>query len=272
MSEKYREIIRSGEAEAFLRMVTKGFYDNSYTGLWIYEVIGREWDDMRTWAEGLKNEINPQTCTWSVGIWEWVYGVETDESLALELRRQRILAKIIGTKPINPEVIRRGVAALAGIPRLNVGVRDFTGPYSFAVDMRPTRGMIPYGRIAAYLYRIKPAHLHTDIYVSVEAQKPFTLYMGGRVGTDAELGMHEKPDDPHYQDTLHAGGRVGADGTLALHERPDTPDFRRALHAGGNFGAARKQPIPQNQNERAAATILRTGGVTTILSNISKGD
>ena len=36
--------------------MTKGFYSNSYTGLWIYEVIGREWDEMRAWAEGMKGK------------------------------------------------------------------------------------------------------------------------------------------------------------------------------------------------------------------------
>lgn len=272
MSEKYREIIRSSEAEAFLRMVTKGFYDSSYTGLWIYEVIGREWDDMRAWSEGLKNEINPQTCTWSVGIWEWVYGVGTDESLSLEIRRQRILAKIIGTKPINPEVIRRGVAALAGIPRQNVQVTDFTGPYQFAVSMRPTRGMVPYGKVAAYLYKIKPAHLHTGIHVYVEAKKPFTLHLGGGVGSHALLGIHEKPDEPDYRSTLYAGGRVGASGVLNLCEQPDTPEFRGSLHAGGGLGTGITLHVPENQTAPAATTILRTGGVTTILSNISKGD
>ena len=81
-------IIQSPEAETFLGMVTKGFYSNSYTGLWMYEVIGREWDEMRGWAEELQNEIHPQTCTWSVAIWEWVYGIEPDETLPLEYRRQ----------------------------------------------------------------------------------------------------------------------------------------------------------------------------------------
>ena len=80
MSKPDLDIIHSPEAETFLRMVTKGFYDNSYIGLWMYEVIGREWDEMRAWAEGLKTEINPQTCTWSVAIWEWVYGIESDET------------------------------------------------------------------------------------------------------------------------------------------------------------------------------------------------
>ena len=151
-------IIRSPSAETFLRMVTKGFYDNSYTGLWMYEVIGREWDEMRKWAEGLKDEINPQTCTWSIGIWEWVYGIKTDKTLQLEYRRQRILAKILGTKPVNPEVIRRGVARITGC---DVDITDFAGPYRFAlkIHMQEDGDTLPYGLVREYIRIVKPSHL-----------------------------------------------------------------------------------------------------------------
>ena len=151
-------IIRSPSAETFLLMVTKGFYDNSYTGLWMYEVIGREWDEMREWAEELKDEINPQTCTWSIGIWEWVYGIKTDETLQLEYRRQRILAKILGTKPVNPEVIRRGVARIIGC---DVDITDFAGPYRFAlkIHMQEDGDALPYGLVREYIRIVKPSHL-----------------------------------------------------------------------------------------------------------------
>lgn len=151
-------IIRSPSAETFLRMVTKGFYDNSYIGLWMYEAIGREWDEMRKWAEGLKDEINPQTCTWSIGIWEWVYGIETDEALQLEYRRQRILAKILWTKPVNPEVIRRGVVKITGC---DVDITDFAGPYRFAlkIHMQEDGETLPYGLVREYIQTVKPSHL-----------------------------------------------------------------------------------------------------------------
>ena len=68
MSKPELNIIHSPEAETFLRMVTKGFYDRSYIGLWLFEVMGREWDEMRSWSENLKSEIFVQTCTWSIGI------------------------------------------------------------------------------------------------------------------------------------------------------------------------------------------------------------
>ena len=168
MSKPDLDIIHSPEAEAFRRMVTKGFYDRSYLGLWMYEVIGREWDEMKAWAEGIKSEIHPQTCTWSIGIWEWVYGFENDESLSLEYRRQRILAKVLGTRPINPEVIRRGVAKITGC---NVDIKDFAGPYRFAltIHMPEDRDVFLYESVREYVRTVKPAHLAAFITWAFQA-------------------------------------------------------------------------------------------------------
>lgn len=175
-------IIQSPEAETFLGMVTKGFYSNSYTGLWIYEVIGREWDEMREWAEGLQNEIHPQTCTWSVPIWEWVYGIEPDETLPLAYRRQRILSKIVGVKPINPEVIRRGVTALIGGADGEVEVNDFVGPYRFEVILHPSgKNPLNYAKIFTYIREIKPSHLafeaaiETKVDITIEVDTSWNL-------------------------------------------------------------------------------------------------
>lgn len=165
-----QQIITSEEAKAFLQMVTKGFYSQSYTGLWIYEVIGREWDELRAWADGMKEEINPQTCTWSVGIWEWVYGIETDETLDLEYRRQRILAKIRSVRPINPETIRRGVAVLIGASVEAVEVHDLVGPYRFEVIIHPQETPFPYNRIDPYIREIKPSHLAFETAVETKVE------------------------------------------------------------------------------------------------------
>lgn len=157
---EFDSIIQSPEAATFLDMVTEGFYNNSYTALWMFEVMGREWDEMKTWAEGLRYEINPQTCTWSIAIWEWIYGIETDETLPLETRRQRILAKAAGKKSANPETIRRSVAAFLGVAASEVEVNDFVKPYSFEVVIH-LDGTEPFSfaDIHASVREIKPSHL-----------------------------------------------------------------------------------------------------------------
>ena len=137
MSRAELDVIRSPSAETFLRMVTQGFYNRSATALWIYEVIGREWDDLRVISEGLRTETQPQTCAWSMGIWEWIYGIETDENLPLEYRRQALMRRIRGVKPVNPAMLRRGLAALLGTGEEDIEIRDFLRPYTFGVIFRP---------------------------------------------------------------------------------------------------------------------------------------
>ncbi len=229
-------IIQSPEAETFLRMVTKGFYNNSYTGSWIYEVIGREWDEMRSWAEGLRNEIHPQTCTWSIGIWEWVYGFEADESSTLEERRQRILSKILGIRPINPEMLRRGIAKVSGA---DAEVTDLTAPYRFGVTLNVMDKPVPLERVLWYIRTQKPAHLA----VSVEAVFP------------------------RIESTLSVGGPVGNNASISVPGTPDVYDLWNTLHTGGSPGSQMLLPIPDDASPLPATTVLRTGGVCTIISN-----
>ena len=142
-------------------MVTKGFYDRSYMGLWIYEVIGREWDELRQWSEGMRTEIHPQTCTWSIAIWEWVYGIEPDESMILPLRRQRLFQKISGARPANQDLIRRNIANILSIPIESVTVDELAGPYAFSVTISngPDNELMSCGQALSFIRRVKPAHI-----------------------------------------------------------------------------------------------------------------
>ena len=262
-------IIQSPEAETFLGMVTKGFYSNSYTGLWMYEVIGREWDEMRGWAEELQNEIHPQTCTWSVAIWEWVYGIEPDETLPLEYRRQRILSKIVGVKPINPEVIRRGVTALIGGADGEVEVNDFVGPYRFEVILHPSgKNPLNYAKIFTYIREIKPSHLafeaaiETKVDITIEIDTSWNLVGFGLTnqypcGTRPNINVKAQLRDLLVTvdtDTLAASiqpgtaGTVFASGSIENPQRMNPPStVFRQTHTGvgaeiGGGGYAAKAP------------------------------
>ena len=262
-------IIQSPEAETFLGMVTKGFYSNSYTGLWIYEVIGREWDEMREWAEGLQDEIHPQTCTWSVPIWEWVYGIEPDETLPLAYRRQRILSKIVGVKPINPEVIRRGVTALIGGTDGEVEVNDFVEPYRFEVILHPSgKNPLNYAKIFTYIREIKPSHLafeaaiETKVDITIEVDTSWNLVGFGLTnqypcGTRPNINVKAQLRDLLVTvdtDTLAASiqpgtaGTVFASGSIENPQRMNPPStVFRQTHTGvgaeiGGGGYAAKAP------------------------------
>lgn len=319
MSRPDLDIIHSPEAQAFLRSVTEGFYNRSYLGLWLYEVIGREWDEMAAWSNDLKREIYVQTCTWSIAIWEWVYGFEPDESMTLEERRQRIMSKVRGVRPINPEVMRRGISAVSGA---DAGVKDFSDPYSFAVTMNVTNRPIPMERVLQFIYETKPAHLAVSVEVifpTIESTlhvggavgnstiitvpgKPDTydfrhtlhpagtagaaasitipqrpdeyafqsaLHTGGSTGAETSIGVAEEPDRYDFRGTLRTGASMGAGASIAVPDKPDDYDFHNTLHAGGSPAIQTALPIPGDTSAPLpATTILRTGGVCTIISNL----
>ncbi len=165
----------SESAIRMLQMVTAGFYDNSRIAQSVFQAVGTEFDQMRTWATDLHMELFPQTSTWSIAYWEYLYGITTDESLSLTLRRQQIMAKVLYRAPINPETIRRGVEALTGC---EVVVEDFTSPYSFTVTVHHETTVPNMEEVWDYIYHIKPSHLSFRLYFSFEKIIDHKLHPG----------------------------------------------------------------------------------------------
>ncbi len=269
MSRPELDIIRSPSAETFLRMVTQGFYNRSAAALWIYEVIGREWDELRVIVEGIQAETQPQTCTWSIEIWEWMYGIESDESLTLEERRQRVLSKILGVRPINPEVLRRRIEAVSGA---DAEVTDFTAPYSFRVTLNITNKPIPMERVLQYINAQKPAHLTASVEI-VFPKIESVLHVGGGAGRESKIGVPLREDTPSFRAEVHTGGVFWTDAEIGVPLGPDSHDFQAEVHAGGAFGADAKIGILADRAPPEIGTaIVRTGGVCTIISRFSGGD
>jgi len=153
------------------QMVTAGFYDRSRLALWMFEAIGREYDDMALWARELRYEAFPQTCTWGIEIWEFAYGIETDGSFPLEFRRQRVLSKRLQRPPINPGRIEEALRLLTGC---QVKVTENVGPYKVRVEVDGSGG-VPYdtNEASRVLRRIKPSHISfVEIVNSVYGKAP----------------------------------------------------------------------------------------------------
>lgn len=92
---------------------------------------------------------------------------------------------------------------------------------------------------------LKAAGVAVKIILHIVCRTSPVLHIGGRAGTVARLGLPPATDSYALCHTLRAGGRGGMQSSLGIRE--DTA------------------PPP-------STTILRTGGVCTILSNLSKGE
>ena len=199
LAEVALDIVKSPTAVKMLDMVTYGFYDRSRVALWMFEAIGREYDDMEKWTLELRYEIFPQTCTWSIPIWEFVYGFEPDSSKSLEWRRNRIMAHRLSHSPINPARIEAALSALTETP---VDITEFVAPYTFRVDIIESeiwdgeKSIFDHAEALRLLRRKKPSHLSFSVKSVIESSYTAGFYHAGAIGEKITENLFE-PDRPH---------------------------------------------------------------------------
>lgn len=92
----------SGSAKRQLGYVTEGFYDNSYVGKWLFQVMGLEYDDARLVLEELPQQFFPETATWGLMFHEMKWGLPVRENLPYEERRKLIFQKRDFRAPMTP--------------------------------------------------------------------------------------------------------------------------------------------------------------------------
>ncbi len=165
-------IITSSEAKKMLHYVTKNFYDHSSAALRIFQAIGTEWDEMTNWSDDLLNQFFPQSCTWSIPFWEQQYGILSDETLSLSVRRQKLIAKITYRAPVTPFALEQVLSSFTGF---DTTVIENVAPYTFKIILSPTHDSPSYSyeQLFRLIQNSKPSHLSFNI--NVHTNRPFDL-------------------------------------------------------------------------------------------------
>ena len=96
------EFPTSESAKRQLSYVTKGFYDTSYIGKWIYQVMGLEYDEAKRIVEELPLQFFPETATWGLKYHEIKWQLPIRENLSYEERRRFIYQKRDAKAPMTP--------------------------------------------------------------------------------------------------------------------------------------------------------------------------
>ena len=78
-------------ARRLLTYVTRGWYDKSYVGKWIFEVIGLELDSAIKRVEELQNQAFLEKADWGLYFHELMYGIPMNAADDIEERRRTIL-------------------------------------------------------------------------------------------------------------------------------------------------------------------------------------
>lgn len=154
----------SESAKNMIASVSDGFYDNSYVGKWLFEVMGQEYDAAREIAEDILNQLFPETATWGLMYHEIKWGLPVRENLPYEERRQLIYRKRDYRAPMTPYRMEGYLKTATGFDVRIADIND-PGDYGF-VAPHPNvfkayfmgEGTLASKRTRAMLNELKQSH------------------------------------------------------------------------------------------------------------------
>lgn len=152
-TELMEAILQSRHAQQMIDFIAP-VYGESFTALWLLEVIGRVLDNAASYGESLEQQTVPQTVSWAIAYWEQEFGIFPDPFETLEERRNNILTKLGAAPPANPYMLAALAESIAGVP---CKIIENVSKNTFILEMY---GLSP-SRIRAKnaVWQAKPAHL-----------------------------------------------------------------------------------------------------------------
>ena len=183
----------SPSALKMLRAVSNGFYDDSYVGKWIYQVMGAELDATSEKTSTLADQAFLDAATWGLCYWELLVGIPVREDLTYEERRILIRERIDNRHPISPGWLSQYLTKLTG--RDCVATWN-SGTYTFSVRIGSGSQMFDVAIVKKRLNIVKPAHLSYALYMDLHMDANIlvgisTLQQEKRVITTDDAGIEE---------------------------------------------------------------------------------
>lgn len=176
-------ILGSNAGKRMLEMVSP-IYDGSYTGLWMMEVMGREYDALRGIVESMVEQITPRTASWSLPFWEAEYGIVPTGGETILQRRAAVLARRQSVGAFTPYKVKAMAEALTGVSaRVVDGERPYTLIVYLSVASAEER------RLRRELDRVKPAHL--SYAIEYEQSATGQLYFGCAMTHSATIEIRQ---------------------------------------------------------------------------------
>lgn len=154
----------SESARRMLSYVSDGFYDESYVGKWLFQVMGAEYDKALELVEDLPAQFFPETATWGLMYHEIKWGLPVRSNLSYEERRQLIYQKRDFRAPMTPYRMEKYLSDATGFEVHIADVND-PGEYGF-VAPHPNvfkvyflgEASLDAGKVFAMLNQLKQSH------------------------------------------------------------------------------------------------------------------
>ena len=120
----------SESAKKMLSYVSDGFYDESYVGKWIFQVMGIEYDKALEKVMELPDQFFPETATWGLMYHEIKWGLPVRSNLSYEERRRLIYQKRDYRAPMTPYRMEKYLEDATGF-EVHIADASDPGEYGF---------------------------------------------------------------------------------------------------------------------------------------------
>ena len=159
-------------------------------------------------------QLNVDTATWGLALWEFEYGIQTDASKSLDARRTALKAKMRGAATTTAAQIRRIVNAYTG----NDSCKVTEYPREYLVGVSYTLDLDKQDRVdacRASLREALPAHLGLVQQVCALTERA-TLYLGGALVPSPVTTQLPQYTPPYDTVPAYPGGVMCSATTLRL--------------------------------------------------------
>jgi len=159
-------------------------------------------------------QLNVDTATWGLDLWEFEYGIQTDASKSLDARRTALKAKMRGAATTTAAQIRRIVNAYTG----NDSCKVTEYPREYLVGVSYTLDLDKQDRVEACRASLRealPAHLGLVQQVSAPTERA-TLYLGGALMPSPVTTQLPQYTPPYGTVPAYPGGVMCSAVTIQL--------------------------------------------------------
>lgn len=164
----------SKSALKMLGYVSDGFYDKSYVGKWLYQVMGIEYDAALQIVEDLPYQLFPETATWGLPYHEIKWGLPVMEHIPYEERRRQIYLKRDYRSPMIPYRMERYLEDATGFEVHIADVND-SGKYGY-ISTHPNvfkayflgEGTLDAKKVFKILDNLKQSHTMYEVNERIE--------------------------------------------------------------------------------------------------------
>lgn len=253
----------SERARAMLNTISADFYEQSYVGKWLFQVMGMEMDEVRkVIVDELPLQAFPETATWGLRYHEEKYGLDINENMPYKERRARIIEKRESKYSVTPKrmetVITERFGAEVHVYDVNdPGGQIFSHPNVFIVMFRQNGTEQEFDIQAArdLIDRMKQSHtvynLLYDHYIWVEVNAG---YHSGIIFT---TGVAARMPEYFKYISRRLDGIYRIDGSYRLNGYLEEGASGRLYNAGLLFGLGAKSSIEVSTGYGQVALIVQ---------------